>query len=150
MRKKTLLIIGGAGLAVVLFIAGFVAGVTFIIPIAGNRMLKDELVRATNIYCKLDQLNRNDVQGAKDALNIEMDGCILALDMFLADAPKDRTREVASVWLKRIALQRDQFPATIQLTNTDTRYGEARRAVSNALDRAMRNDKAEQRPVPDL
>ena len=122
MRKKLILIVCGVSLAAILFTAGFIAGVAFISPITGNRMLKDELIRVADIYCKLEQLNRNDIQGAKDSLNTELDGCILTLDMLLAGAPKDRTRDIASAWLKRIAVQRNQFPPSVQSTNTDTQY----------------------------
>ena len=153
MKKKVMVLLGGVGIAAVLFAAGFVAGVYFISPIAGHRMLQDELITAVRTYSTLDQLDHGNIQGAKDSLNTTLDGSILAIDMFLQEAPNDHSMQSAAVWLKRIARHREQYPVPMQSTIAETRdsvlKAVAREAVSNALARALRDGEAEPRLAPD-
>jgi hypothetical protein len=136
--KRLLFILGIVLMAAVLFAAGVMVGgaMNFMKNMLTVRMMQDDLDGMIETYTILSQLDRGEVDGAKQSLNVQLDGHIISLSQMLPNAPDAESKRIAEKMLQRIAQHRDQFPSTGAPTNLSVHYGEVERAVSNALEKA--------------
>lgn len=137
--KKFLFVLGIVILSAAIFAGGVMFGTSqdFMKQMFTVSIMDKAYMDASSVFRHIQQIDKGNIDQAKESINIFLDGHIITINSFIKDSPNDDDKARAKKLLARIARHRNEFPANISVPKEVPGYEKVINSVQNILDNAL-------------
>lgn len=144
--KKFLFILGLVILSGAVFASGVMFGTSlnFMKQLLTVSMMDKAYMDASSAFRDIQQIDKGNIDGAKESINFLLDGHIITIDSFIKDCPNDKDKARAKKILARIARHRKEYPAKNNVSKDVPEYKNVTNTIQNILDNALAEEVKEE------